>query len=195
MSSDTVAKSDTSAEKPVPLFAIFSVFFRLGAFSFGGGVPGWVYREVVQLRPWLEEKDFMSGLALSQIMPGANVSNIAVYVGLRLRGIAGASSALVGLLTPPFFAVILLVSLYDQVSDLTWLEVAMNGVTAAALGLLLLLGGRSAWNARGSIQATVAMVATFILVGVLQWPLLLVVFGVGSLSVAAAWPRKKRDAQ
>ena len=77
-------------DQPVSLLAIFLVFFKLGAFSFGGGMTGWVYREVVQQRSWIGETEFLSGLALSQIVPGANVANLTIYVGQRLRGTLGA---------------------------------------------------------------------------------------------------------
>ena len=49
----------------MPLPSLFWVFCRIGAFSFGGGLSGWVYREVVLMRPWMTEEEFMSSLAVS----------------------------------------------------------------------------------------------------------------------------------
>ena len=57
-------------QAPVSLVSLFLVFFRVGLFSFGGGLSGWIYREVVTLRGWMSDDDFFSGLALSQILPG-----------------------------------------------------------------------------------------------------------------------------
>ncbi len=181
------------AEIIVPLLSLFTVFCRIGAFSFGGGLSGWVYREVVLIRPWMSEEEFLSSLAVSQILPGTNISNLAVCVGLK-RGVLGACVALCGLLIAPFLAVIGLFALYNQIAGLAWLTSALDGVTAAAIGLLLLTvwkGGRS--SVRG-IPSALALLATFVMIGILHWPLVPVVFGVGIFSVAAAWPRKSNDA-
>jgi chromate transporter len=86
--------------------AIFLVFFRIGLLSFGGGLSGWMFREVVLLRHWLDEDEFLSGMALGQILPGANVANLTIFIGQRLRGLAGAAAGLFGLLVGPFFAVL-----------------------------------------------------------------------------------------
>ena len=78
----------------VPLRDIFRVFFTIGASSFGGGVTGWMHRITVGQRGWLTNEKFLAGLALGQVLPGANVSNMAVYIGQVLRGPLGAVVAL-----------------------------------------------------------------------------------------------------
>ena len=54
---------------------LFLIFSRIGLTSFGGGLSGWLLREFVQSRKWLTEEEFFSGLAISQAMPGINVTN------------------------------------------------------------------------------------------------------------------------
>jgi chromate transporter len=93
------------------------VFFRVGLFSFGGGLSGWIYREVVTRWGWMSDDDFFSGLALSQILPGANVTNLSVYIGQRPRGPAGLICALIGPVIGPFFAVIALVTAYASTTS------------------------------------------------------------------------------
>jgi chromate transporter len=179
--------ADTSA--PPSIAVIFGIFFRIGIFSFGGGLSGWVYREIVTLRTWMDEDEFMSGLAMSQVLPGANITNLAVYVGQKLRGPAGALAAFFGLLTGPFFAVIALASVYGLVKDLRYAEAGMDGIAAAAIGLLLIVVGRGVRRALRRPEAIVALFATFAGVGVMHWSLLLVAAVVAPLSVAAAWFR------
>jgi chromate transporter len=58
----------------VSLPALIGTFAKIGLMSFGGALSGWLYREIVMRRRWLGEEDFLSGLALAQIMPGANVA-------------------------------------------------------------------------------------------------------------------------
>ena len=184
-----VQSREGKAEPHVPLLALFAVFLRIGAFSFGGGLSGWVYREVVLIRPWMTEEEFLSSLAVSQMLPGTNISNLAVCVGLK-RGIIGVVVALCGLLVVPFFAVIGLLALYRQSAGPDWLASSLDGVTAAAIGLLLLIAWKGGKSAIRSIPSALALVATFVMVGILRWPIVPVVVGVGILSVAAAWPRR-----
>ena len=178
----------------VRLWELFSIFFRIGMFSFGGGLSAWIYREIVELRGWLTEQEFLSGMALSQILPGANVSNLSVYIGQRLRGVSGAVVALLALLTAPFLAVIGLLAVYDRISAIPWAAAAMDGVAAAAIGLLLRMAIRAGRQASTTLSGAVALAATFIGVGVLRWPLIPVVLCVAPLSVAAAWPRAPENA-
>jgi chromate transporter len=175
--------------KPPSLAVIFGIFFRIGAFSFGGGLSGWVYREIVILRGWLDEDEFMSGLAVSQVLPGANVINLSVYVGQKLRGGLGACAAFFGLICAPFFVVIGIASIYGTLRELSFAEAAMDGIAAAAIGMILIVAGRGIRRASHRPEALIALFGTFVAVGLLHYSLLLVVAIVAPLSVLAAWYR------
>jgi chromate transporter len=179
---------------PPSIVTIFAVFARIGLLSFGGGLSGWVFREVVVLRDWISEEEFLSGLALAQILPGTNIANLAVYIGQKLRGVAGVVAALGGLLSGPFFAVIALASLYDRFRSIPYADAAMDGVAAAAIGLLLIIVLRGTRHSARRPDGAVALAATFIGVGLLHVSLLIVVAVVGPLSVLAAWLGGRADA-
>lgn len=179
----------TEAVASPSILAIFSVFCRIGLLSFGGGLSGWVFREVVLIRHWIDEDEFLSGMALGQILPGANIANLTIYIGQRLRGAAGAAAGLFGLLVGPFFAVLALTAGYRLLQSLPYAEDAMQGVAAAAVGLLLIIVVRGARKAARRPSSVLAFLATFVAVGIMHWSLLLVVAVVGPLSVWAAWPR------
>lgn len=185
---------ERQTDSPIPLLSLFGMFLEIGALSFGGGLSGWVYREVVMMRRWMSEDEFMSALALSQILPGTNISNLAVCVGLKARGLLGACIALCGLLVVPFFAVIALMLFYEQLADLSWLTSALDGVTAAAIGLLILAGLKGGKSATRSVQACVVVLVTFVMVAILHWPLLQVVLCMAPLSVLTAWLKGRRNA-
>lgn len=140
-------------------------------------------------RGWIDEDEFMSGLAISQILPGTNVANLTIYVGQKLRGLAGASAALLGLLCGPFFAVIALASVYGALKTLSYTAAAMEGVAAAAIGLLLIVIGRGALHSARNPAGLAALLGTFAGVGLMHWSLPLVVAVIGPLSVIAAWLR------
>lgn len=179
---------------PPSVVTIFAVFARIGLLSFGGGLSGWVFREVVVLRNWISEEEFLSGLALAQILPGTNIANLSVYIGQKLRGVAGVVAALGGLLSGPFFAVIALASVYDRFRNIPYADAAMDGVAAAAIGLLLIIVLRGTRHSARKPAGAVALAATFIGVGVLHVSLLIVVAVVGPLSVLAAWLGGRADA-
>jgi len=172
---------------PPSLADLFAVFLRIGAFSFGGGLTGWIFQETVTKRGWMSEEEFFSGTALGQILPGANVANLAVYVGQRLRGAAGATVCVVGLLAAPFFAVLGLYAVYDRVVGSPAIHAALDGAAAAAVGLLLAVSAKGARRACGRGWSAAVMAITFVAVGVMQWPFLWCVAAIAPASVAAAW--------
>lgn len=178
----------------VPLASLYVVFFRLGLVSFGGGMSAWLYRETVEVRRWVSREVFLSGFALGQILPGVNATNVTVYVGQHLRGVAGAAVALAGLLSGPFVLVIAAGAAWRYLLQIPGFEAATAGVAAVAVGMLLRLGvvlaGRVPWNP----IPVVVMAATFVAVGILKWPLVPVVLALAPVSIAAAWLRPAADA-
>ena len=95
-------------EKPfVPLTSLFRVFFLIGLMSFGGGLVSWIHREVVENRGWMTSKEFLSGMSLSQVLPGINSTNTSIFVGQRLRGFVGAAVCVGAMLLGPFIVILL----------------------------------------------------------------------------------------
>lgn len=187
---------ETLSEKPaqVPLLTLLRVFFWIGFFSFGGGLSGWIHRQIVHKFHWMEEDDFLSGIALAQVLPGANVTNLCVYVGYRIRGIAGATICLFALLSGPTILCVLVAIGYHRVADYPVLQACVDGVAAAAVGLNMRIGIVGGQRVIRRVAPTIAMIATFVAVGIFQWPLVPVVLVIAPLSVAAVWPRKAADA-
>ena len=96
-----------------PLLKLFTTFFRIGLFTFGGGyamIP-LIEHDVVEKNSWLCKEDFVDLLAVAQSAPGVFAVNMAVFVGYRLRGVAGALSAAFGCVVPSV-AIILLIALF-----------------------------------------------------------------------------------
>lgn len=172
---------------PVPLYRIALEFGRIGALSFGGGLTAWIYRQVVQRRRWLTDAEFVSGLALAQVLPGINVANLSLYVGYRLRGVLGAATAIASLLLVPFFAVLALGSVYHILQEYSLLRAGLLGIASAAAGLLLMTGIRTLRRAKGGPQAIVVAAIVVLTVGILRWPMIPVVACLAPASVAAAW--------
>ncbi|MDB5965157.1 MAG: chromate transporter [Polaromonas sp.] len=182
----------TAPEAPA-LRTLFFTFAKIGLTSFGGGLSGWIMREIVERRGWLGTQEFMSGLALAQAFPGINVVNLAIWVGFRLRGGGGALAASLGLVVPPMCVAIVLVALFSHLGDSHLAHVALAGVAAAAVGLSLQTGLRAARHAASGVVQALVLAATFAAIFFWRLPLLWVVGVMAPLSIALAWVRIGRE--
>src|SRR5260370_19875798 len=161
----------TAAPARVSLLAILGVFAKIGLMSFGGALSGWMHREIVVRRRWMCGEDFLTGLALGQIMPGATVANLSLYIGQRLRGGIGAVAALLGMLLPPMIVVLALGMLYERVAGILWLHRFIDGVAAAAIGLTILVGIKASPPVGRRARPGAIPVLVVVAVGVLRWPM------------------------
>lgn len=184
-------------DTPSPtLWQVCAVFSKIGLTSFGGGLSGWMMREIVQRRGWISEADFLAGLALAQAFPGVNVVNLAIWIGFRLRGGAGALLAALGIVVPPLAFALALTAIFSQVSDSRGVHLGMAGIAAAAVGLSLQTGLRAARRAARGVLPLVVMVITFCAIFLLRLPLLWVVgvMAPGSIGMAYLRARGQRGA-
>lgn len=171
----------------VPLSALLVSFLRLGASSFGGGVSGWTHREIVERRGWLDEDNFLKTLTIAQILPGANPVNLAVYIGLKLRGWIGACVALIGMVAPAFAVILLLSLAYERLSDYPATHTVLRGLACVGIASTLTMGIKTARRLRRQTAPIVIAAAVFLMVGVLRWPLIPVVAAVIPVSIFAAF--------
>ncbi len=160
--------------------------------SFGGGLSAWIRRDVVQRRKWLDDRGFLSGLALSQIAPGANAVNLTVFIGATLAGAPGALAAFAGLMVLPSAIVLVAGSLYLAFGNAPGLGAALGGAGIGAIGLTLAVGVRLARRNIRDLPSVAIMLATALSVGVLRLDLLavLAVLVPASLLVARFVPRR-----
>jgi chromate transporter len=151
--------------------ALFRGFLSLGLMGFGGVLP-FARRMLVEERRWLGAAEFADLLGLCQFLPGGNVINLSVAVGLRFRGVAGAVAALAGLLAAPSVVVVLLGAVYDRFADDPVVRHAFAGLAAAAAGLLVGLAVKLAWPLRRQPVPAGLAVLCFLAVAVFRVPLL-----------------------
>lgn len=173
---------------PVSLATIYWIFFQIGSLGFGGGLTAWLYRETVDKRKLLTEADFIGALTLAQVLPGINMTNLSVYVGARLRGGPGAVVATLGLISTPFFAIILFASLYARIQAVPALQHFLDGMATGAAGLLLAMGIRAVRAVGMQRVELVIMGLVIITVGLLRWPMIPVIVVLAPISVWLAWP-------
>jgi chromate transporter len=171
---------------------IFFAFFRITMLAFGGAIA-WVHRGLVVDRKWLTEREFAETLSLCQFLPGPNITNFAVVVGMRFRGVRGALAALAALIVPPMFFLIGIGVIYERIAGVAAVRGALNGLSAAAAGLfLVLLVNLLRSLARSHPAANLPIAAASfaaVLSGVFSIPLALIT--IGPISIAVAWFRRR----
>jgi chromate transporter len=169
---------------------LFFAFNRLALQGFGGVLPV-AQRELVERLRWLDKEQFVEMLAISQVLPGPNVVNLALMFGDRFFGIRGAMAALAGMLLAPLVIVLALTALYAQFAELPMVSGALRGMGAVAAGLVistaLKLLGTLRRNSMGLPISLVFAALTFAATAWLRLPLVWVIVGLGSLAIAAAW--------
>jgi chromate transporter len=192
------AAGSAVAPRPQSKTELFVTFASIALQGFGG-VLTIIQREMVDKRRWLTQKEFTEDWAVSQILPGGNVVNLCIILGNRYFGWRGALAALAGILLPPLFIVLILATLYNQYVHLPEVAGAVRGMGAAAAGLigavsLKMIPGLKK-NEMGAGISIALIAITFIAVGLLRWPLVYVVIGLGAPAFAyAAWIIRQHDA-
>jgi chromate transporter len=177
---------------PIGLARIFAAFLQLGCTSFGGGTAGYLYREMVLKRRWLDEATFLSDFALGQAIPGSNGVTLTVQIGQRLRGAAGAVVALIGLLAGPFAIVLAIGAAYAGFGEHPILHQMLDGVAAAVIGLTFATGLHSMTQSRPGLTGLTLAATTALCVGVLRWPMLPVVAVLAPLGIVLALIEPRR---
>jgi chromate transporter len=176
--------------RPASVRALFWAFSSLALQGFGG-VLAVVQRELVEKKQWLTPDEFLEDWAVAQIMPGANVVNLALIVGDRYFGWRGALAALAGMLTLPLVVVLALTVALSGVADQPAVQGALRGMGAVSAGLIagtgLKLIAALKGNAMGVLVCAVLAALTFIAIALLRIPLVWVLLGLGLPAMAWAY--------
>ncbi len=176
--------------RPASVRALFWAFSSLALQGFGG-VLAVVQRELVEKKQWLTPDEFLENWAVAQIMPGANVVNLALIVGDRYFGWRGALAALAGMLTLPLVVVLALTVALSGVADQPAVQGALRGMGAVSAGLIagtgLKLIAALKGNAMGVLVCAVLAALTFIAIALLRIPLVWVLLGLGLPAMAWAY--------
>jgi len=186
-------ESELAVRPRVGLNHLLGTFVRLGTMTFGGGVQSWIHREVVDRLGWIDSKSFLSGLTVAQVLPGANPVNLALYVGLQLRGGVGAAVAVFGMLVPAFCTTLILGALYRGYGHLAVVHFVLAGVAAAGVGATLTMGIKVARRLPRDFVTLLIALSVFVLVGVLRCPMIPVVAVMVPLSIGLAFVAEKKS--
>lgn len=117
---------------------MFLVFFKIGAFTIGGGyamVP-LIEAEVVDKKKWIEKDEFVDTLALAQSSPGPIAVNTAVFVGFKMDRYKGAFFTTLGAVLPSFLIILIIAMFFKQIKDMEAVESAFKAIRPAVVALI-----------------------------------------------------------
>jgi chromate transporter len=181
---------DQPANAPEPTPAptpreIFMGFLGLGFTSFGGALP-LARRTIVEQRRWMSGAEFTDLLGLCQFLPGGNVINLSVALGMRFRGLRGALAGILGLIAGPSLVVIGLGVLYERTQNDPHIQHLFAGLAAAAAGLLIAMAVKILLPLRHDWRAAVIVALGFVSIALLRFPLLPTMLVLTPLSIYMA---------
>lgn len=186
---DPVSSPDAVATPPT-VGALFGGFLSLELTGFGGVLP-LARRMVVDDRRWLTGAEFTDLLGLCQFLPGGNIINLSVAIGLHFRGLGGAVASLLGLIAAPTAIVVMLGMVYERFENQPQVRHVFAGLAAAAAGLLIATALRIAKPIRGDIVAIAVAALCFVAIGLLRLPLLPTMLVLAAVSMLLTWKLRR----
>jgi len=179
------------------LFNIFLVFFKIGAFTIGGGyamIP-LIEKEVVDKRKWVAKEEFVDMLALAQSSPGPIAVNISIFVGYKVAGILGCILAVLGAILTAFLILLVVAMYFVGIKDNAIVERIFKGIRPAVVALIAAPVIRMGKNAKINRKTIFIPIATVVFVAFLKinpiYVILISVFG----GIAYGIIKKRRSAK
>ncbi|MCX7786582.1 MAG: chromate transporter [Spirochaetes bacterium] len=124
------------------LLTMFLSFFKIGAFTIGGGYAmlPLMEQEFVQNRKWVDPVEIVDVFAVAQSLPGVIAINASIYIGYKVDRIRGALVAALGVILPSFLVILCIAAVLLRFQENLWVQKAFAGVRAGVTALILLAG-------------------------------------------------------
>lgn len=121
------------------LLEIFTLFFRIGMFTIGGGYAmlPLIQKEVVDKKSWMSEEEFLDAISLTNSLPGPLATNAATFVGYRVSKVKGALAAVIGAVLPSIIIILIIASFFKNAADYPIVQNIFNAVRPAVVALIL----------------------------------------------------------
>ena len=120
------------------ILQLFTIFFKIGAFTVGGGyamIP-LIEAEIVTKKGWVTKEDFLDLLAIAQSAPGVFAVNIAIFIGYRLRGVRGCLITALGAILPSFLIILCIALFFLRFKENPTVEAIFKGIRPAVVALI-----------------------------------------------------------
>lgn len=145
---------------------LFKVFFRIGAFTFGGGyamIP-LIEEEIVGKKGWVKKEDIFDYFAVSQSFPGAIAINTSTLVGYKVAGRRGAICATFGVILPSFMIISLIATFFSKIASSETVKAVFTGINGAVIVLIILAAKKMLKIALHDALSVLLVIATVVVI-------------------------------
>ena len=177
---------ETEKSKGTPL-ELFWIFFKIGAFTFGGGyamIP-LIEKEVAENKKWVTNEDVLDIVAIAESTPGPISINAATFIGWKLSGRVGAFFATLGVVLPSFLCILAISYVLHQFERVQAVKYAFFGVRAGVLALIIKALSTMFKQCPKDLTAYILMAAAFAAVAFFNVSVLLVIASCAAVGLAA----------
>lgn len=121
------------------LFELFCTFFKIGAFTFGGGYAmlSLIQREIVENKKWATDEEILDYYAVAQCTPGVIAVNTATFIGYKKKGILGGFVATAGVVLPSFIIISIIAAVLQNFMQYTVVQHIFGGIRVAVAVLIV----------------------------------------------------------
>lgn len=175
-------------DKLLTLWELFSVFFKVGLCTFGGGIAMLpiLERELAEKRDWTNSDELLDYFAIGQSTPGIIAVNVATFVGHKRAGILGGCVATFGMVFPSIIIITLIAKFISNFSEIAWVKKALTGINVAVAAILTSAVYNFSKKAVKNIFGFILLVIAFVLIFVFKVSTVYVIFGSAILGVVLA---------
>lgn len=183
---------------PKQLIEMFWTFFKIGAFTLGGGfamIP-LIKDEFVDKQKWIKEDEFLDTIAITQSAPGAVAINVSIFIGYKLSGYIGAIVAAFGIVLPSFLIILFVALFYTDVKSNLLVQKAFKGIFPAIVVLILSAAfnlRKAAFEYRSGVWITVISLFSLIITNLHPIFVILTAGVVGIIFNKALFPQRSKD--
>ena len=127
---------ETQPEVSLEKFTLY--FLKLGCIGFGGPIAlvGYMQKDLVEERRWIEQEDYLNGLAFSQLAPGPLAAQLAMYLGFVRAGFVGATIVGAAFILPSFLMVLAIGKAYVAFGGTRIISALFYGIGAAVIAII-----------------------------------------------------------
>ncbi|WP_407427256.1 chromate transporter [Treponema sp.] len=175
-------------QKLKTLWELFSIFFKIGLCTFGGGIAMLpiLERELAEKRGWTNSDELLDYFAIGQSTPGIIAVNVATFIGYKKAGVIGGCVATFGMVFPSIIIITLIAKFISNFSNIWWVKKALTGINVAVAAILTSAVYNFSKKSVKNLFGFILLVISFVLIFILKVGTVWVIFGSAVLGVILA---------
>lgn len=182
-------------QKLKTLLELFCTFFKIGAFTFGGGYAmiSIIQKEAVENKKWVSDEDILDVVAIAESTPGPIAINSSTFIGYKVAGVLGSAFATLGTVLPSFIIISIIAYFLDKFTSYDVVKFAFSGIRAGVLVLIInAFISMYKKSPKGAVPWTIMAIA-FAGVVFFDFPVIAVLIACALIGLVTSYTMKKEE--